>query len=46
LSPEFNEAMNLSWLAGTGQIGVGVAENAAFLLHREEGQDARTGLTA
>ena len=44
--PEFDEAHQFSVLIAAGQIGVGIAQTAAFLLQSEEGLDAGAGRTA
>ena len=44
--PELDEAHQLPGLIAPGQIGVGIAQAAAFLLQREKGLDAGAGLAA
>ena len=41
LVPELDEAHHLGRLIGAGQVGVGIAQDAALLLQGEEGLDAR-----
>jgi hypothetical protein len=43
---EFDEGHHFSVLIGVGQIGVGIAQAAAFLLQSETGLDAGAGLAA
>ena len=44
--PELDEAHQFSRLIGAGQIGVGIAQDPALGLLREEAEDAGTGLAA
>jgi hypothetical protein len=44
--PELDEAQRLAGLVLPVEIGVGIAENAAFLFVGEEGQDAGASLAA
>src|SRR6266852_2945797 len=44
--PEGHEAEDLAGLVVAGEVGVGVAQNAAFLLLGEEGEHAGAGLAA